>query len=77
MQGIQLRVAVLKKWYAVRRIQQLNKLGVRIIKCKKQKISHSAFEKLRVRQRIHERKIVYAVGGENWGLGRMDFWEVD
>lgn len=77
MQGIQLRVAVLKKWYAVRRIQQLNKLGVRMIKCKKQKISHSAFEKLRVRQRIHEFNFLYAVGGKNWGFGKMDFWEVD
>lgn len=67
---------MLKKWYAVRRIQQLNKLGVRMIKCKKQKISHSAFEKLRVRQRIHERKISYAVGCKNWGLGRMDFLKV-
>lgn len=77
MQGIQLRVAVLKKWYAVRRIQQLNKLGVRMIKCKKQKIIRSTFEKMRVRQRIHERKISYAVGGKNWGFGKMDFWEVD
>ena len=67
---------MLKKWYAVRRIQQLNKLGVRMIKCKKQKIIRSTFEKMRVRQRIHERKIVYAVGGENWGLGRMDFSKV-
>ncbi len=47
-----------------------------MIKCKKQKISHSAFEKLRVRQRIHERKISYAVGCKNWGLGRMDFLKV-
>lgn len=68
---------MLKKWYAVRRIQQLNKLGVRMIKCKKQKIIRSTFEKMRVRQRIHERKISYAVGGKNWGFGKMDFWEVD
>ena len=76
MLEIQLRVAVLKKWYAVRRIQQLNKLGVRMIKCKKQKIIRSTFEKMRVRQRIHERKISYAVGCKNWGLGRMDFLKV-
>lgn len=68
---------MLKKWYAVRRIQQLNKLGVRMIKCKKQKIIRSTFEKMRVRQRIHERKISYAVGGKNWGFGKMDFGEVD
>lgn len=67
---------MLKEWYAVRRIQQLNKLGVRMIKCKKQKIIRSTFEKMRVRQRIHERKISYAVGCENWGLGRMDFSKV-
>ena len=67
---------MLKKWYAVRRIQQLNKLGVRMIKCKKQKIIRSTFEKMRVRQRIHERKISYAVGCKNLGLGRMDFLKV-
>ena len=48
-----------------------------MIKCKKQKISHSAFEKLRVRQRIHEFNFLYTVGGKNWGFGKMDFWEVD